>query len=180
MALATICTMTAPGDDVLTMLLLSLFLVSTGYAAGRLHQWYRMGTDRDEAYRDGYDTATRSVFSMAVRLIGPRRPVRATATVIPGATVPHPDPAVGSGPGGRSPAVRSGPGDPSPAVRSGPGGPGAVAVSGAKVPANHGDELAQAPTRRLTPDRLARAGRPDQSEDPGDRTTRLIPKPRAS
>lgn len=169
--------MTAPGDDVLTLLLLALFLVSTGYAAGRLHQWYRMGTDRDEAYRDGYDTATRSVFSMAVRLIGPRRPVRATATVIPGTvTTPRPDLAADAG----MPAA-------------------AIAGASEAAPAN------DAPTHRLTPARIARATTRPTSHTttraatrvaahepgaplpgastpgaplPGEETVRTIPRPR--
>ncbi|MFI7599222.1 hypothetical protein [Actinoplanes sp. NPDC049681] len=73
--------MTAPANDALLITLLASFTGCVGYAAGRLHQWYRTGLDRDEAYRDGYDTATRSVFSMAARLIGPRRAVRGTAAV---------------------------------------------------------------------------------------------------
>jgi hypothetical protein len=78
--------MTAPGNSVVLVLLLAAFLACTGYAGGRLHQWYRMGQERDEAYRDGYDTATRSVFSMAARIISPRRTdrsaIRASAAVV--------------------------------------------------------------------------------------------------
>ena len=73
--------MTAPGNDALLITLLAGCTACAGYAAGRLHQWYRTGVDRDEAYREGYDTATRSVFSLAARLIGPRRAARGTATV---------------------------------------------------------------------------------------------------
>ncbi len=75
--------MTAPGNDVVLITLLAAFTAGAGYAAGRLHQWYRTVLDRDEAYRDGYDTATRSVFSLAARLIGPRRAARGTAAVAP-------------------------------------------------------------------------------------------------
>jgi hypothetical protein len=78
--------MTAPGNSVVLILLLAAFLACTGYAGGRLHQWYRMGQERDEAYRDGYDTATRSVFSLAARIISPRRTdrsaIRASAAVV--------------------------------------------------------------------------------------------------
>jgi hypothetical protein len=78
--------MTAPGNSIVLILLLAAFLACTGYAGGRLHQWYRMGQDRDEAYRDGYDTATRSVFSLAARIISPRRAdrsaIRASAAVV--------------------------------------------------------------------------------------------------
>jgi hypothetical protein len=76
--------MTAPGNATLLLTILAVFLGCTGYAAGRLHQWYRTGLDRDEAYRDGYDTGTRSTFSMAARIIGPRRDktgIRASASV---------------------------------------------------------------------------------------------------
>ena len=65
--------MTAPGNSVVLLILLGSFVASTGYAAGRLHQWYRMDQERDEAYRVGYDMATRNVFSLAARVIGPRR-----------------------------------------------------------------------------------------------------------
>lgn len=37
------------------------------YASGRLHQWYRTTADREMAFRDGYDTATQSLFSLATR-----------------------------------------------------------------------------------------------------------------
>jgi hypothetical protein len=77
--------MTAP-----LLTVLAVFIACTGYAAGRLHQWYRTDLDRDEAYREGYDTATRSTFSLAARLIGPRRDktaVRASATVHAGRPV---------------------------------------------------------------------------------------------
>ena len=76
--------MTAPGNTVLIILLLAVFLACTGYAAGRLHQRRQTGHDREEAYRDGYETATRSVFSLAARVIGPRRSAaRGSATVKP-------------------------------------------------------------------------------------------------
>ena len=73
--------MTAPGNSAVLLTLLALFAASCGYAAGRLHQRYQTERDREEAYRDGYDTATRSVFSLAARVIAPRRAVRASAPV---------------------------------------------------------------------------------------------------
>jgi hypothetical protein len=79
--------MTAPGNGILPAVLLIAFTISTGYAAGRIHQWYRTSLERDQAYREGYDTATRSLFGLAARLIRPRRgekgAVRGTATVSP-------------------------------------------------------------------------------------------------
>ncbi len=74
--------MTTPGSLALILPLVALVVAVTGYAGGRLHQKWRAGRDRDEAYREGYDTATRSVFTLAARVIGPRRAaVRGSAEV---------------------------------------------------------------------------------------------------
>jgi hypothetical protein len=81
--------MTVPGNSTLLLTLLAAFVACTGYAAGRLHQRHRTDLERVEAYRDGYDTATRRVFSLAARVIGPwreRAAVRASAGV-PGRVV---------------------------------------------------------------------------------------------
>ncbi|WP_433295958.1 hypothetical protein ACQP2F_37175 [Actinoplanes sp. CA-030573] len=75
--------MTAPGNSALLFTLMAVFVACCGYAAGRMHQRYQMEQDREEAYRDGYDTATRSIFSLAARLIAPRRGVRGSAPVQP-------------------------------------------------------------------------------------------------
>jgi hypothetical protein len=85
--------MTAPGNDAVLITLLATLTAGAGYVAGRLHQWYRTVLDRDEAYRDGYDTATRSVFGMAARMIRPSRGVRASAAV---SSPPPASPAVSS------------------------------------------------------------------------------------
>ena len=144
--------MTAPGNSAVLFVLLAAFLTCTGYAAGRLHQWYRTGQERDEAYRDGYDTATRSVFSMAARIIGPRRTeraaIRASAAVPPVA-----------------------PGDAQ--VLSRPS-----ASSGRHtVP----DELVHAATYRLRPDRVSRAKvRGSAPPRPNERPSMPVPKPRSS
>jgi hypothetical protein len=123
--------MTAPGNSALLISLLAVFVACTGYAVGRLHQRYRTGRVRDEAYRDGYDTATRSVFSLAARVIGPRRPeraaIRASASVRP---------------------------SPSPLDSRVPLASPADSSSGRHtVP----DELVRGATYRLAPDRVARA-----------------------
>ncbi|MFI1992196.1 hypothetical protein [Actinoplanes sp. NPDC020271] len=75
--------MSAPGNSVILLALLSLFLGCAGYALGRLHERRMSGEEREEAYRDGYDHAARSVFSLAARVAGPRRrgAVRASAMV---------------------------------------------------------------------------------------------------
>ena len=57
--------MSAPGNSALIFTLLALFVACSGYAAGRVHQRNRTDEDREEAYRHGYDTASRSVFSLA-------------------------------------------------------------------------------------------------------------------
>ena len=154
--------MTAPGNDVLLTVLLVALTASTGYAAGRIHQWYRTALERDQAYRDGYDTATRSLFSLAARIVRPRRSdkpaVRGTATVT---------------------SILAAPSNASPA--------GAAATADEANAGRHTvpDELVSGPTYRLTPDRVARAKVPPAAapvHDP-DQTTakvRLVPKPRAS
>jgi hypothetical protein len=138
--------MTAPANDALLITLLAVFTACAGYAAGRLHQWYRTGLDRDEAYRDGYDTATRSVFSMAARLIGPRRAVRGTA-VVTSATV---TPAVIT-----TAPVTAGTGDRLPI---GDGLNGEVALSAADLPTTR---LSSAVSVR--PSSAAASGRADRS-----------------
>lgn len=37
------------------------------YAGGRVHQYFKQGLDRDHAYREGYNTATRCLFALATR-----------------------------------------------------------------------------------------------------------------
>lgn len=160
--------MTAPGNSTLLLTLLAAFLACTGYAGGRLHQWYRMGQDRDEAYRDGYDTATRSVFSLAARVISPRksdRPgLRATAAVtLPASAVTRNEPAPGP-----IPASAGAGAAPEPSGRHG-------------VP----DELVQAATYRLPPDRVARAKvhgalSPEEISLVEDAPRTPVPKPRTS
>jgi len=91
--LVTIFAMSAPGNSALIVVMLAVFVACCAYAAGRLHQRFQMKTDREEAYRDGYDTATRSVFSLAARIIAPRRAIRGSAAVKPtvdGTVVPEP------------------------------------------------------------------------------------------
>jgi hypothetical protein len=161
--------MTVPGNDPLLITLLASVTACSGYVAGRVHQWYRTGLERDDAYRDGYDTATRSVFSMAARLIGPRRVAVPSVTVVEG-SIDSP------------PAVPRG-------VRSLPVSVSAGSLSSSDDDEGVGrhyvpDELVKAPTYRLTPDRVARAkvrGAVPADENAPD-TTRLppVPRPRSS
>lgn len=50
-----------------------IFVIVTAYAAGRVHQWYRHSFERDRAYREGYNQASRTLF----RLMARRSPAKA-------------------------------------------------------------------------------------------------------
>jgi hypothetical protein len=56
--------MTAPGNDLLIVVLTLSVILSGAYAIGRIHQWQRHGLERDEAYHAGYDKASRSIMGM--------------------------------------------------------------------------------------------------------------------
>jgi hypothetical protein len=210
--------MTAPGNSTLTISLLIAFLACAGYAGGRLHQWYRTGQDRDEAYRDGYDTATRSVFSMAARIIVPKRSGSTTDSTDGAGTTsrrfrtgsfpfsraaastgfPAPEPFKPTPPAGGATATphaasakRS-----SHSRTTGSAHSSAAASASAAAPAADSaaegrhtvpDELVQAATFRLAPDRVARAkvrGAEKPPEPPTDPSSRpsssSVPKPRSS
>ena len=66
--------MNAPGDTILLVILAAALMACSGYAAGRLHQRRESGPEREAAYREGYDAATRDVFSMAARAAGKEAP----------------------------------------------------------------------------------------------------------
>ncbi len=44
-------------------------VIFTAYAAGRVHQWYRHGFEREEAFREGYNQASHALFHLATRNI---------------------------------------------------------------------------------------------------------------
>jgi hypothetical protein len=71
--------MTAPGNDILFLVLTLSVLLSSAYAVGRIHQWHKYGLQRDEAYRIGYDKASRTIIGMMID----RHPL----SPAPGATV---------------------------------------------------------------------------------------------
>ncbi|HET6480387.1 MAG TPA: hypothetical protein VFG35_10165 [Actinoplanes sp.] len=118
--------MTAPGDSVLVFILLAVFVASLAYAAGRLHQRYQLRQDREDAYRDGYETASSRVFSLAARAVSARRTARATASVRSGRPRRSAAHAIAAGetPTGPTPATPhaapSRPAHGSPAAPSGP------------------------------------------------------------
>jgi hypothetical protein len=188
--------MSAPGNSAVLVTLLAIMIICTGYAAGRLHQWYRAAAERDEAYQEGYDTGARSTFSMAARIAAPRRDkaaVRASASVRP----PSPESPAASSPSLTAepffaPAAvvppDAGPSDPSPSAPPSTVSSVPSSAIGAEISSSGRhfvpDELVRAATYRLAPDRVARAkvrgaAPPDDSapEAPG---RRLVPKPRSS
>ncbi|MEV6597216.1 hypothetical protein AB0M36_10180 [Actinoplanes sp. NPDC051346] len=59
--------MTPAGSVALQLVLSVAMVIFTAYVAGRVHQWYRHGFDRDVAYREGYNQASHTLFQLAVR-----------------------------------------------------------------------------------------------------------------
>ena len=74
--------MTAPGNNLLQVALALAFVIASGYASGRIHQWYKHGLERDQAYREGYNQASRSMFDMAIRSRS-GKPLAAAAPPLP-------------------------------------------------------------------------------------------------
>ncbi|WP_433793510.1 hypothetical protein [Actinoplanes sp. CA-252034] len=70
--------MTAPGNYLMYFILTLAIVMSTGYAVGRIHQWHRHGMERDEAYRVGYDEASRSIMRMMGDPNAAGRPLNST------------------------------------------------------------------------------------------------------
>jgi hypothetical protein len=58
--------MIAPGNGLIQIFFAVAFVIASGYALGRIHQWYRDGPERDDAYRSGYDCASVRMFDMAL------------------------------------------------------------------------------------------------------------------
>jgi len=56
--------MTAPGNDLLLIVLMLSVFLSGSYAVGRIHQWQKCGIERDEAYQVGYDKASLAIVGM--------------------------------------------------------------------------------------------------------------------
>jgi len=59
--------MIAPGDRFIILILTLGFVVSSAYAMGRIHQWYKHGVERDEAYRSGFDKASHAMMELIRR-----------------------------------------------------------------------------------------------------------------
>ncbi len=59
--------MTFPSSTALQVMFAVAIVIFTAYAAGRVHQWYRHGFEREEAFRAGYNQASRALFHLATR-----------------------------------------------------------------------------------------------------------------
>jgi len=93
--------MTAPGNTALVVSLMAVFVACAAYAIGR---WHQRGRDREDAYREGYDNATRSTVSLAARAVARRRAGRpAAAALTPDALTPDGVTPDGLTPGGLTP-----------------------------------------------------------------------------
>lgn len=77
--------MTVSGSHLVQLLLALGLVVPSSYVAGRVHQWYSHSLRRDAAFRQGYDDASQSMFSLATQ----QRP-RAPAINVPSFVVEQP------------------------------------------------------------------------------------------
>jgi hypothetical protein len=59
--------MTAPDDHLVRLLFSLVLVIPSSYLAGRVHQWYMHSLRRDSAFQDGYNHASRAMFTLAVR-----------------------------------------------------------------------------------------------------------------
>jgi hypothetical protein len=82
--------MIAPGNALIQALFAIAFVIASGYALGRIHQWYRDGVARDEAYRSGYDRASDGMLTMAMH--------KRAAGAVPGVPAAAVRPLAGEGP----------------------------------------------------------------------------------
>jgi hypothetical protein len=55
------------GSTALELALALIVVIAGGYAAGRLHQYSRRKTEQADAYREGYDQASETLFPLTVR-----------------------------------------------------------------------------------------------------------------
>jgi hypothetical protein len=61
--------MSLPSGTALQVMFAVAIVIFTAYAAGRVHQWYRHGFEREEAFREGYNQASHALFHLATRNI---------------------------------------------------------------------------------------------------------------
>jgi hypothetical protein len=58
----------ASGSQLVALTATILLLGLACYGFGRVHQYFRQGMERDVAFRNGYNTATKSLFHEAIRI----------------------------------------------------------------------------------------------------------------
>lgn len=63
----TLSEATVTNHQSVALIAMVLMLSLVCYAGGRVHQYFKQGLDRDHAFREGYNIATRSLFAMATR-----------------------------------------------------------------------------------------------------------------
>lgn len=56
--------MTATQSAVLQIIIAVMIAILCAYSGGRVHQWYRQVQERDTAYREGYDQASRTLLPL--------------------------------------------------------------------------------------------------------------------
>lgn len=54
-------------DDAIAALIAIVMISVLCYVGGRVHQYFLQGVQRDHAFREGYNTATKALFSLATR-----------------------------------------------------------------------------------------------------------------
>ncbi|MFI5932962.1 hypothetical protein [Actinoplanes sp. NPDC051494] len=79
--------MTPSGSIAIQFALSVAMVIFTAYVAGRVHQWYRHGFERDVAYREGYNQASHTLFQLAVRNHPAAEPAPARALPAPARAV---------------------------------------------------------------------------------------------
>ena len=81
--------MTLPSSTALQVTFAVALVIFTAYAAGRVHQWYRHGFEREEAFREGYNQASHALFHLATRSL-PGRTSTATLDRVAESPSHHP------------------------------------------------------------------------------------------
>src|SRR3954454_21345093 len=105
MHLSYIFRVNPPESGLLQAFFVLIFALCTAYSAGRLHQWYKHAYERDDAWRSGYDAATRSLFHLVAR--ARRQEVPATAAAVRGVATVGTRPVLPEAPRPLAPVARA-------------------------------------------------------------------------
>jgi hypothetical protein len=70
-----------PTDNISAVETIAYIVISalSAYGAGRIHQWYKHGLDRDRSFRDGYKHGYHALFPLASRCLWPALDVNSVA-----------------------------------------------------------------------------------------------------